>query len=111
MPLPPFRLIPSQSHTPQADTMRSAQLRKDFAMPLSSYTQLPPLPTLPMGADQFQPFVSEWLTTSEVAAILHTQVNFVCQLIQQGKLVASFIGRRYLVKNTNLEAYMRSQEQ
>jgi len=91
--------------------MRSAQPRKDFTMPLPSYTQLPPLPTLPMGADQFEPFVSDWLTTSEVAAILHTQVGFVCQLIQQGKLVASFIGRRYLVKNTNLEAYMRSQEQ
>lgn len=81
-------------------------------MSLPSYSQLPPLPVIQgQGADQFQPFVSDWLTTEECAAVLHVKVNYVCQLIQQGKLVASFIGRRYLVKNTNLEAYMRSQEQ
>jgi excisionase family DNA binding protein len=62
---------------------------------------------LPMGAPQFPPFSTERIyTTEEIAAYLRCEVRTVCNFIADGRLSASRVGRRWLVSERSLNAFL-----
>ena len=70
-----------------------------------------PLPTLNMGANQFPPFTPERLyDTDEASAYLRVEPRSIGKFIASGKLGASWIGRRWLVSESNLRAFVQGQE-
>lgn len=46
-----------------------------------------------------------YLTTYEVAELLHKRVRFVRSEIDAGRLKAAYIGRTFLIKETDLDEY------
>jgi excisionase family DNA binding protein len=73
------------------------------------------LSTLNQGADQFAPFSSERLfTAEEAAAYLRVEPRTLCKFItgqRDHKLSASWIGRRWIIKESALLAFIKAQEQ
>jgi excisionase family DNA binding protein len=80
-----------------------------------TYSTLPPLPSLTMGADQFAPFASERLFTAEEAAeYLKVEVRTLCKFItsdRANKLKASWVGRRWLITESALRNFLAGNEQ
>ena len=50
-----------------------------------------------------------YLSTAEVAELLGCVPLTACNLIRRGKLPASFTGRGYIVKRTDLDSYLERQ--
>lgn len=78
-----------------------------------SYSTLPPLPTLPMGADNFAPF-ERLFDSEEAAKYLRVEPRTVCLYITRDsspKLKASRIGKRWIVTESNLRAFVKANEQ
>ena len=66
---------------------------------------------LSQGADQFKPFATERLfDTDEASAYLRVAPRSVGKFIASGKLVGSFVGRRWLVSESNLRAFVDGQQ-
>jgi len=87
--------------------------RKDFTMSRTSPFASPvPLPILSgQGPDSFAPFATERLyTVQEVASYLRvlprTVGHFITDNTRDNKLKASFIGRRWIVSESNLRAFV-----
>jgi excisionase family DNA binding protein len=80
-----------------------------------SYSTLPPLPTLAMGANQFPPFTADRLfTVPEAAAYLKVGTRTLCNFItkeREHKLQASWVGRQYLITEAALKAFVKANEQ
>ena len=69
------------------------------------------LPTLPQGRDQFPPFAPERLfDTDEASAYLRVEPRSIGKFIASGKLGASWIGRRWLVSESNLKSFVDGQQ-
>jgi excisionase family DNA binding protein len=68
-----------------------------------------------MGQDQFQPFGSERLfTTEEAAAYLRVEVRTLAKFItsdRANKLKASWIGRRWIISESALRSFIKANEQ
>lgn len=84
-------------------------------MSCQNHCQLPQLPTLPMGKDNFAPFSTERLfTTEEAAAYLRVGERALAKFItgdRANKLKASWIGRRWIISEGNLQAFIGANEQ
>lgn len=77
--------------------------------PYSSPVTLPILQG--QGAPQFDDFrQDEWLTTSEVAAQLRVAKETICSAISSGELKASFLGRKYLVRSSDLNLWVAGRQ-
>lgn len=76
-----------------------------------SYSTLPPLPTLAMGVNQFPPFSTERLyDMAEASEYLRCEPRTIGKFIKSGKLSASWVGRRWLVSESNLRAFVQGQQ-
>ena len=53
-------------------------------------------------------YLSQYITTEDVAELLHVQVAAAQKLIRSGQVRASFIGRRWLTTRANVDAYLQS---
>lgn len=70
------------------------------------------LSTLNQGADQFAP--ERLFTAEEAAAYLRVEPRTLCKFItgqRDQKLSASWIGRRWIIKESALLAFIKAQEQ
>ena len=69
-------------------------------------------PSLPgQGAEHiFNPssYQTVYIATEDVAELLHVTVTSAQKLIREGKIKASFIGRRWLTTRSNVDAYLQS---
>lgn len=52
----------------------------------------------------------EWLTTEQVAKKLKISANAVRKLIQRGRLAGIKVGRDWIVKSFDLEAYIQHEK-
>lgn len=73
------------------------------------------LPTLNQGADQFAPFpekatIEKLFSVPEVCQYLRLRDRTVYAAIQEGRLTASWIGRRHMVSESDLAAYVKNQQ-
>jgi excisionase family DNA binding protein len=67
---------------------------------------------LPMGAPQFPPFSPVvWYTAEEAATLLRVTERGIGRFIRRGRLKGSWVGRRWLISNHNIEAFLQGQEQ
>jgi excisionase family DNA binding protein len=80
--------------------------------PNSSPTPLPPLPG--QGTDNFAPFSSDrLLTTEEAAALLRVEPRTLAKFItsdRPNRLKASFIGRRWIILESSLRDFVKGQQ-
>lgn len=82
--------------------------------PFNSPTPLPVISG--QGANQFPAFspapkLERMYTVPEVGEYLRIGPRPVYRAIAEGKLTASWVGRSHLVSESNLAAYVKSQEQ
>jgi excisionase family DNA binding protein len=67
------------------------------------------LPSLPQGQEfTFNP--ERLYTSEEAAAYLRVEPRTLCKFITSGKLKASWVGRAYLVEESSLKTFLKSQE-
>lgn len=91
-----------------ASKPKGLQMNHTSAYPFNSSV---PLPTLPQGADAFQPFEPEqWLTVEEVAAQTRVGKAGILTFIKSGELKASFLGRKYLVSRSDLQQFVSNRQ-
>jgi excisionase family DNA binding protein len=68
------------------------------------------LPSLPQGPEfTFNP--ERLFTSQEASAYLRIEPRTLNKFITTGKLVGSWIGRRWLVSESSLRAFLKGQEQ
>ena len=53
-------------------------------------------------------YLTTYITTEDVAELLHIKVEAAQRLIREGHVRASFIGRRWLTTRANVEKYLQS---
>jgi excisionase family DNA binding protein len=67
-------------------------------------------PSLPQGPES-TPTPERLYTTPETAKLLRCGVRTVCNFVARNQLKASWVGRQWLFSASNIEAFVKDQEQ